>query len=254
MVVYDLKSQKAHSLNESAAKVWELCDGNTTIGDLAAQMDRRASGPASEEIVWLALDQLEKADLLLGRVPERAARGVSRRKLIQRLVYAAVAVPVVSSMIVPVASAAASGICGTAACFPCSGVPPVGTPLCFNISGGQDCTATNNAGCTACLGNCSYKGPPSCTQPYDRINVTCDQCKNDLFTGAGCNLKNNPLGCSCQPGQGFNSRRCAHQSRRQDRQSRRGWKQRDRGSGGPLRRGGEKFLRSKCLLAGHFCQ
>jgi len=34
VLVYDLDSNKAHCLNQSAALVWKSCDGTNTVGDI----------------------------------------------------------------------------------------------------------------------------------------------------------------------------------------------------------------------------
>ena len=97
LLVYDEQRDRAHCLNETAAAVWRLCDGHTTVSEIAqaiasrqqaesrrqrAEGDRRvipdtrplapgtrhlASGSEltpDTEIVWLALDQLRRSHLL----------------------------------------------------------------------------------------------------------------------------------------------------------------------------------------------
>src|SRR5205085_6124581 len=85
-LVYDEKLDKAHCLNRTAALVWEHCDGRTTVAQMARLLESETKSPASNELVWLALHQLEKSHLLekpLTR-PAQVAR-MSRREMVKRL-------------------------------------------------------------------------------------------------------------------------------------------------------------------------
>ncbi len=61
---------EAHALNQSAAAVYELCDGKTSKSEMAAQIRRRTGLPADEEIVDLALAELVDAGLVALDDPE----------------------------------------------------------------------------------------------------------------------------------------------------------------------------------------
>ncbi len=128
VLVYDLKNDKAHCLNDTAAKVWKNCDGKKSIGEIQASLADEASAPVDEGVVWLALDQLEKFKLL-AEVPTAPAvfAGMSRRQLMRNLGVAAIALPVVVSIISPIPAHAAScgQICAnngncTGACTTCN--------------------------------------------------------------------------------------------------------------------------------------
>lgn len=56
--VYDWQRLQMHSLNPTAAKVFEMCDGETSPDQMAARLD------APEAVVWQSLDELGKASLL----------------------------------------------------------------------------------------------------------------------------------------------------------------------------------------------
>ena len=43
VLVYDLDSNKAHCLNQSAALVWKSCDGTNTVGDIVKQFDGKVT-------------------------------------------------------------------------------------------------------------------------------------------------------------------------------------------------------------------
>jgi Coenzyme PQQ synthesis protein D (PqqD) len=109
-LVYDLESDKAHCLNATAARVWKHCDGTTSVGEIAASLNDGIATEPNEDVVWLALDQLEEFQLLSQSItkPMRLA-GISRRQLMRTLGFtAALSIPLISSIIVPTAVQAAS--------------------------------------------------------------------------------------------------------------------------------------------------
>ena len=108
-LVYDLDSDQAHCLNSTAARVWKNCDGNNTVTDIAAQIASPDQPAVDENVVWLALDQLEKFKLL-DEAPVKPAMlaGMNRRQMVARLGLAAVALPAIVSIVTPHASAQAS--------------------------------------------------------------------------------------------------------------------------------------------------
>jgi hypothetical protein len=117
VLVYDVDRDKAHCLNRTAALVWQSCDGNTAPPEIARRLqlelgaqDNEARPALREEMVWLALGQLERIHLLEHSVsvPTQFAR-LSRRQMIRGLgLAAAVAVPVVTSIVAPRAVEAAT--------------------------------------------------------------------------------------------------------------------------------------------------
>ena len=109
IMVYDLRSHKAHCLNQTAAFVWRHSDGQRTVGDLAALLAAQAGAPVDEEVVWYALDKLSKADLLEEKVAMPASDAMSRRRMVKR-VGALLVLPAVISLVAPTASAQTSVI------------------------------------------------------------------------------------------------------------------------------------------------
>jgi hypothetical protein len=109
-LVYDLKSDQAHCLNETTAFVWKRCDGRNTAQDIAQLLGDKVNSSLDEKLIWLALDQLVDIDLLDPRMvmpPEPA--GISRRHIVRTLGLAAVvALPLVTSIIVPTAAQAST--------------------------------------------------------------------------------------------------------------------------------------------------
>jgi hypothetical protein len=116
-LVYDLSSDKAHCLNQTAALVWKNCDGKKTVREINASLAAEAGAPIDERVVWLALDQLEKFKLL-AEVPATPVvfQGLNRRQLIRALGVAAT-LPVIMTIAAPtraqVGSGAAPGACCT---------------------------------------------------------------------------------------------------------------------------------------------
>ena len=104
-LVYDLERHKAHCLNPTAAAVWRLCNGKRDEAALARLLEKDLGTPAAEDVVRLALRDLARARLL--EEPVAADGGLSRRRLIQRI-GAAVALPLVVSIVSPTAAQAAS--------------------------------------------------------------------------------------------------------------------------------------------------
>jgi len=135
VLVYDKDRDKAHCLNQTAALVWKYCDGKTTVGSMAQQLERDLNAErVDEKVVWYALDQLGKGNLLDDSVMAPGIlAGMNRRELLRVLgVTAVVAVPVVASIIAPTPVQAGGSClpsgqpCGTSAQC-CSGLCSGGT-------------------------------------------------------------------------------------------------------------------------------
>jgi hypothetical protein len=127
LLVYDLERHQAHCLNQTAARVWRLCDGKKTVREIAECLVRDLHAAVDERIVLFALGQLaefrllEEGETLL---PEPVR--VSRREMMRTLsVATAVTLPLIVSISAPTAAQAAS--CVNTTCT--AGGPPccVGT-------------------------------------------------------------------------------------------------------------------------------
>jgi hypothetical protein len=109
MLVYDLTNDKAHCLNQTAARIWQYCDGNRSIAEIAELMSTPGNPPVADAVVLLALDQLQKFALLETKhepIPQLA--GMNRRELVRRIGIGALALPIIISITAPTASAQAS--------------------------------------------------------------------------------------------------------------------------------------------------
>ncbi len=136
-LVYDRNNDQAHCLNQTAALVWEHCDGDSNVSEIAESLAKQTSTKANETIVWLALDQLHKFDLLESALPAHPhLAGVNRRQWVRNVGLAAIALPIIISIAAPAAQAAASctapgGACGSnnqCCSNQCCGSP--GVPAC----------------------------------------------------------------------------------------------------------------------------
>jgi hypothetical protein len=110
VLVYDLNADKAHCLNRAAAFVWNNCDGRKTVSEIARLLREELQTPLDENVVWLALDQLEKFKLSQERATKPAnVNGMSRRQMVRSLgLAAAVALPLITSIVAPTPAQAAS--------------------------------------------------------------------------------------------------------------------------------------------------
>src|SRR6185503_13950225 len=109
VLIYDVARDKAHCLNPASAFVWKHCDGRTTLPALTVAFKEKF-GTADEQLIRLALDQLEKFDLL--QEPMRRApllKPISRRTLVRSMGFAAmISVPLITTMLAPTVHAIVS--------------------------------------------------------------------------------------------------------------------------------------------------
>lgn len=101
VLVYDLNNNKAHCLNQTAAFVWKSCDGNNSIPDITRLFENESGSTIHEDMVWLAIDQLNDKNLLQTIMAPSFA-GRSRRDVIKKIGLATViALPLVASLTAP---------------------------------------------------------------------------------------------------------------------------------------------------------
>jgi len=122
LLVLKPSTNEAHALNQTAAIVFDLCDGASSAAQMVAEIARRTGLPADQGIVELALTELSDAGLIT--LEESAQPALSRRGLIRKLALPVAGIallPVVETILMP---SVASGQ---------SPIPPLGPP----ISSGQ---------------------------------------------------------------------------------------------------------------------
>lgn len=116
VLIYDLDTNKAHCLNNTAAFVWKSCDGNNSISDIAKMFETEVGKNVPEDLIWLALEQLNDKNLLHGESAV-LSKGNTRREVIKKIgLTSMIALPIVASLAAPTSvMATASCACVTAA-------------------------------------------------------------------------------------------------------------------------------------------
>lgn len=186
LLIYDLTTNKAFSLNEISALVWQLCDSHKTAGEIAGIVAEKLNTSFSKELVWLSLKQLKKNNLLENEVEIPAHyQGSPRREVIKKVGFASlVALPIIVSIIAPNAALAQSGGCVA---------PPF--PL--------GCTCNNSSLCASGCCNFPIAGTGVCSTAGNPNGSTCVrgcQCASGCCggTGFGCiTAGSKPLGSPC---------------------------------------------------------
>lgn len=134
LLVYDLETNKAHCLNETSALIWKACDGDKSVSEITVSL----GNSVPEELVWLAIDQLNEKNLLENKVPTKFS-GQTRREVIKKIGLASViALPFVASLVAPT-SVLAVVSCGQ----PCTCVSPC-------VRGGTGDPCASNSNCPVC--------------------------------------------------------------------------------------------------------
>ncbi len=129
VLVYDLDTNKAHCLNQTAAFVWKSCDGRNSVADITKLVGNDSGTAIPEDLVWLAIDQLSEKNLLANNL-KADFKGSTRREVIKKIGLAAViALPLVASLTAPT-SVLAGNSCTCAAVADCVAKPPCPTNNC----------------------------------------------------------------------------------------------------------------------------
>lgn len=140
VLVYDLQTNKAHCLNQTAALVWKNCNGENSVADIVKNLENQMGSKAQEDLIWLAIDQLNEKNLLEKDLPSKFA-GQNRREVLKKIGLASViALPIVASLTAPTAAMAVV----------CSGT----VTNCANCNSGTPCLNGTTPGTCDGGGNC----------------------------------------------------------------------------------------------------
>lgn len=176
LLICDPDSNRAHSLNGFAARVWQACDGETTSEALVAKLG------SDRDSVAHALAELSDRKLLEPTgLPIVANGGVTRRDLGVRAAKVGAAAAIIT-VALPVAEAAAT--------------PTPAQCLLYTDSDCDNCT--NICGCCCCGQSGGGAVNPSCKTCYTTSGCPTIQFTND-DRNAHCSAKaKDPP--KCQPG------------------------------------------------------
>jgi hypothetical protein len=124
----------------------EVVRRKTSIQDIASTLEKQSGEVVSDDLVWLAIDQLNESNLLESKAAPKFA-GQSRREVIKKIGLASmVAIPVVASLVAPNA-ALASVSC-----------------TCAGNGNGVFCASNPGCGSTCCsanTGTCQNEANPA---------------------------------------------------------------------------------------------
>lgn len=167
-LVYDGSSGRAARLNAAAAEVWKACDGQRTVAQIARELSGVGVPAVSTDVVWLALEQLEREGLVAPAGPAVTAPQISRRQLAKRMGAAALLVlPMVMAMNVTLSA---------------QGTVPSACLQCLNLPQGD---ASGCGVCAAVSGLCVNGN--SCNAGGTPVTTTCTGCATQAFGGGGSN-------------------------------------------------------------------
>jgi hypothetical protein len=113
VLVYNLEAHRAHCLNDPAVRIWKLCNGRRTVKQIAAEFQSDLEPAARELVVRSAVGQFSRLGLV--QAHSDAPIDMSRRELARRIgIGAAIALPLISSILAPTPAMAGSLNDGTA--------------------------------------------------------------------------------------------------------------------------------------------
>jgi Coenzyme PQQ synthesis protein D (PqqD) len=169
ILIYNLKTNKAYSLNETTTLVWKNCDGAKSISQIAMEVEKTINQKIPEDLVWLALENLKKENLISFEGDTNSAfKGFNRREAIKKVGLATMAaLPLLVSISAPTAANAQSGVGACTDCvvdlgFDMMTGKPVG--VCPELCSGLMCV---------CFGNNSCSG-----EGQQFFNKTCEECRS----------------------------------------------------------------------------
>ena len=110
-LVYDITTNEAHCLNETAAFIWSRCSGDVSIDEIAASVSASFGKPVDADLVNFAVKELNDRKLLSSDAMDLPAMP-SRREAIKRIgLVSAITLPVIASIVAP-SNVLASSSCG----------------------------------------------------------------------------------------------------------------------------------------------
>lgn len=185
-LVCDLKNNHIFCLNQTAGEVWKLCDGERSVDEIDRILSRKFGRTVGREMILLTLDELSKEFLLAEKFSSATFYNkISRRDIIKKAgLVSAFALPLVSSVVMPTSSLAASG-----------GLSGVGGACVTNLN----C----QLGLSCVAGTCRLDFGQACAANFECSSGFCTDgvCCNNACTGTceKCNLPGTIGFCSAIP-------------------------------------------------------
>jgi len=163
ILIYDLNNDHAFCLNQTARRIFNLCNGQRTVQEIRDLLSQELGSDIPEELIWLTLDQLKRADLLEQKESfEIGFKGLSRRQVIRKIGLAtSLALPLIASIVAPSPALAQSG-CVTNICI------AAGQNICAGCTG----TTLNTIVYPSTNGTCTGSGTPAATINCGSTGVT----------------------------------------------------------------------------------
>jgi len=126
LLIYDQERDRSHCLNWTAMLIWEVCDGRTSKSEMCRVLSQALQSPVSEGFVLYGLRELARNHLLEkpSQVSAAVTAGMTRRQIMRAMGLATViALPLVTSIVVPTPAQAAT-------CFPSGAACSTGAQCC----------------------------------------------------------------------------------------------------------------------------
>src|SRR5271157_5889818 len=102
LLIYDVSSDRAHCLNESAAAIWRHCDGTRSVYKLANHLFPKLQASDATQIVRVGLERLRRRRLIESAPIESQQVDLSKRQMLKKVAIlaaaAGVAAPLISSV------------------------------------------------------------------------------------------------------------------------------------------------------------
>ena len=110
LLIYNLQTNQAICLNQTAALVWQNCDGKSGVSEIKQKLEKELGASVSKELVLFAISELNEKGLLEnGEQMPNKFEGLSRREIVRKVGFASlVALPIVSLVVAPKAADAQS--------------------------------------------------------------------------------------------------------------------------------------------------
>ena len=203
ILIYDLKINRAFSLNKTSTRVWRACNGVDSPEVIAFKTEMPL------DLVSFALAELDSMKLLEVGIPKN--KSMSRRAMVEMGISAGIVLPMAISLTAPMAAAAQSIIasCGNGfleapeACDDGNLAPGDGCdascqiepdPVCGNniVEGTEQCDDGNLAPGDGCDSFCNTEPDPVCGNNIVEGTEQCDD--GNLAPGDGCSVS-----CQIEP-------------------------------------------------------